>query len=63
MEIFDSLEGVSRRLESLLDSGGGRVGAASGAARPLLVITGSYPPEQYWKRLAEKFDLAVELLE
>jgi glutamate racemase len=63
IKIFDSVEGVTRRIESLLDGGCGRAPAGSGGDKPLLAITGSYPPEPYWTGIAEKFDLAVELLE
>jgi glutamate racemase len=63
LKIFDSVEGVSRRIESLLDGMRRRAPAGSSGGRPLLVITGAYPPEPDWIRLAEKMDLSLELLE
>jgi glutamate racemase len=65
MTIFDSVEGVSRRVESLLDGGGGklRAPASSTGNKPLLVITGAAPPEPYWTALAETFDLELGLIE
>jgi glutamate racemase len=63
MAVFDSVEGVCRRVESLLDAGGGelRAPAASTGNKPLLEITGAAPPEPYWIALAETFTLEVGL--
>jgi glutamate racemase len=63
--IFDSVEGVSRRIENLLDQSEGRLRApaAANGGKPLLEISGAAPPEPNWIALAEKFDLELGLLE
>jgi glutamate racemase len=65
LEIFDSVRGVSRRVEALLDGEGGARRAPHGSqgGRPLLVMTGTAQIEPYWTALAEKFDLDLGLLE
>jgi glutamate racemase len=64
MAVFDSVLGVSRRVEALLDEGGGelRAPAASVGNKPHLVITGDTPREPYWATLAETFDLQLGAL-
>jgi glutamate racemase len=62
--VFDSVEGICRRVETLLDENNGalRAGnAASGANR--MLISGSAPPEDSWRRWAQKFGMGLSLLE
>jgi glutamate racemase len=58
MTIHESVEGVSRRIEALLDEGEPRSApAASGGEPPrLLVVTGN-AEEELWRRRAERFGL------
>ena len=54
IQVFDSIEGISRRIETLLDEGGGRLRSGSSApAEKLLLLTGTAPPESAWQRRAE----------
>jgi glutamate racemase len=58
LSFHDSLEGVSRRTEALLDQGGLRSDAPPGGEN-LLVITGSAPPEPAWQEWARSFGLTL----
>ncbi|MDR0596913.1 MAG: glutamate racemase [Treponema sp.] len=58
LSFHDSLEGVSRRAESLLDQGDLR-SAASPGGENLLLITGSAPPEPAWQEWARSFGLTL----
>ena len=58
LRIFDSVEGISRRVESLLDSRGLR---SPGEEQPLfLAVTGEGTLEGYWEKLAAHFKIALE---
>jgi glutamate racemase len=67
MGVFDSVEGVSRRIDSLLApaGGGGVVPPHSGEALGpnLLVLTGNWEPEPVWYTRAERFGLSLRLLD
>jgi glutamate racemase len=59
MGIYDSVEGVARRMESFLDTEGGKAGADE---KPCLMVTGNGPLEPYWAELASAFGLDLGLL-
>jgi glutamate racemase len=75
IRLYDSVEGVSRQAEALLDrlrAGGGRDAAVCGtvstdavAGQPvnLLLLTGAAPPEPAWHERAAAFGLTLRLLE
>ena len=60
--IFDSMEGVSRRIEYILDKDEGRlrIGKDSGSFTPIAVVTGDKELEPYWEQLSLKFGFALE---
>jgi glutamate racemase len=58
LSFHDSLEGVSRRVEALLDQGDLR-SAAPSAGENALLITGSAPPEPAWQDWARSFGLTL----
>jgi glutamate racemase len=61
--IYDSVEGISRRIEALLDAGGGELRGKPGAQSPvLLAITGEAPLESYWNEMAALFGFKAGLL-
>jgi glutamate racemase len=60
IRIYDSVEGVSRRVESLLGTG---PAAVKDAAESLLVLSGGAPPEPAWGKRAERFGLRLGLLD
>jgi glutamate racemase len=54
--IYDSVEGVSRRVETILDEDNGRLRRKGiGAPRPVLTVTGDGPLENYWNEMASLF--------
>jgi glutamate racemase len=61
MGIFDSVEGVARRIESFLGPDSGKL-RADDSEMPCLMVTGDAPLEPYWARLASCFGLKAELL-
>ena len=62
--VFDSVEGVSRRIESILDNDGLRASAQKGDPGekivPLIAVTGNEDPEPYWEPLAALFGFTLE---
>ena len=58
--VFDSVEGVSRRIEYVLDEKGIRPGQNK-KTPPLILVTGDQPKEKYWEQLAEHFGFTLEL--
>ena len=62
LAIFDSVEGVTRRVESLLDEGAGRLRSPSteDAGAPLMVVTGEAPLEGHWELLCRRFGFNPE---
>jgi glutamate racemase len=68
--IFDSVEGVSRRVEFFLDSEDGKLrsGLAEDAdpksplaEAPLMVVTGKEPLESHWEQLCRRFGFTLEM--
>jgi glutamate racemase len=62
MGIYDSVAGVSRRIEALLDEKSLRAGSPS-EAEDTLLITGAEPPESSWRKRAAAFGLVLRRLE
>jgi len=58
--IFDSVEGVCRRVESILESEGLRSDMKEDAGAPLLVVSGDGPLEERWVQLSGSFGFALE---
>lgn len=60
--IFDSVEGVSRRIESILDGEGGslRSSPEKDAPVPLCAVSGERPLEPHWAELCSRFGFALE---
>jgi glutamate racemase len=63
--IYDSVEGVSRRVETLLDENGGRLrrkegGSPAESPQPVLAVTGEGPLETYWNEMASLFGFKME---
>ena len=61
--VFDSVEGVIKRVEALLDEAGGelRSGVKEEAGPPLMVVTGKRPLEEdHWEKLCRRFGFALE---
>jgi len=58
--VFDSVEGVSRRIEHILDEQGIRADPQAEAKAPRFVVTGETPLEVHWKRLSERFGFILE---
>lgn len=66
--VFDSVDGISRRAESLLDDQGGELRSGlsapdSGASENLLLITGPHAPEPAWRQWADELGFRLDLLE
>jgi len=61
--VFDSVEGVIKRVEALLDESGGelRSGAKEEAGPHLMVVTGKKPLEDHWEKLCLSFGFALEV--
>jgi glutamate racemase len=62
MSIHDSVEGVSRRVEALLDQGDLRAGQGAGGRATILLVTGSSPLEPVWQERAGTFGLSTGIL-
>lgn len=62
LAIFDSLEGVCRRVESILDDEGGKLrsGLTKDAEDPVFTVTGKEPLESRWKQLCAYFGFTGE---
>ena len=64
--VYDSVEGVSRRIESILDDDGGVLRAPAHKTDsgekivPQIVVTGDETLEPYWEPLASHFGFALE---
>jgi len=59
--VFDSVEGIAKRVEALLDENGGelRSGAVEEPAFPLMLVTGERPLEDHWEKLCSRFGFAL----
>ena len=66
ISVYDSVEGVCRRIESILDENGCRLRApgeetgSDGKIVPQIVVSGSEELEPYWEPLASHFGFALE---
>jgi len=60
--VFDSVEGVTKRVEALLDEAGGelRSGIKENAGPPVMVVTGKKPLEDHWEKLCLSFGFTLE---
>ena len=58
--VFDSVEGVSRRIESILDGKGLRSGLDKNAGKPIIRVTGEQLILGHWQQLADYFDFTLE---
>jgi len=60
--IYDSMEGISRRVEYILDEDGGklRAGADADSTIPIVIVTGEAPLEPYWEQLCRRFGFSFE---
>jgi glutamate racemase len=59
--IYGSVEGVSRRVETLLDAEGGRLRRkGDGSPQPVLVVSGEAPLESRWDETASLFGFKTE---
>ena len=64
IQVFDSLDGITRRIESLLDEADGKLRAGPGSSTEnLLVLTGAEVPDSAWKSRAEKLGFRLSLME
>ena len=61
LAVFDSVEGVSKRVESILDEEGLRASAVTLAQAPRILVTGPPPTGDYWKQLTFAFGFSLEL--
>jgi glutamate racemase len=61
LKVFDSVEGVTRRVEALLDANGGelRSAAKEDPVSPLMVVTGKRPLEDHWEKLCLRFGFTL----
>jgi glutamate racemase len=59
MSIHDSVEGVSRRVEALLDQGGLRAEPGPPGRKGVLLVTGKLPLEHVWQKRAQAFGLRI----
>jgi hypothetical protein len=64
MGVYDSVEGITRRIESILDGDGGQLRAPGEQEEtgPLLVISGGREVEPYWEPIAKRFGFFLDRL-
>ena len=63
LAVFDSVEGVTRRVEFILDEGGGKLRSplSGDAGTPLMIATGNAPLEEHWEQLCRHFGFNLGL--
>jgi len=62
IKVFDSINGITRRIESLLDENNGALRAAGNARNQnRLILTGTQAPESIWQNLAEQLNFSLSL--
>ncbi|MCL1814000.1 MAG: glutamate racemase [Treponema sp.] len=62
--IFDSIEGITKRIESLLDDKNGILRTGKNASpQNQLLLTGTEPPNDVWQNMAEQLDCSFSLLD
>jgi len=59
ISVFDSVEGVSRRIEFILDEEDLRSNPENDSVPPIIEVTGEKPLEEHWARLAEHFGFTL----
>jgi glutamate racemase len=60
--IFDSIDGITQRIESLLDDNNGALrAAANGSPENRLLLTGTEPPDGIWQNLANQLGFRLSL--
>jgi glutamate racemase len=60
IKIFDSLDGITKRIESLLDEDGGALRAERDSEpENFFLLTGKQPPDSVWRKRALGFDLRL----
>ena len=64
IKIFDSLDGITKRIEYLLDENDGILRAGKDS-RPVnrFILTGTNAPDQFWRDMAQKLGFNLCLLE
>jgi glutamate racemase len=63
IRVYDSLEGISGRIEALLDRDGGKLRSGADKAAGFLLITGEAEPEESWGIWADRLGLRLSLLD
>ena len=62
IQIFDSLDGITQRIESLLDDNNGALRTDNKAPpQNQIILTGTEPPDNSWKSLAEQLGFELSL--
>lgn len=63
IKIFDSLDGITKRIEYLLDENGGLLRAGKDAKpQNCFLLTGEGPPDSIWKNRAQALGFNINLL-
>jgi len=60
LQIFDSVEGVVKRVESILDEGKLRSSSTEDPGLPRMMVTGKVPLEPHWEQLCQHFGFTLE---
>jgi glutamate racemase len=64
IKVFDSIDGITQRIESLLDDNGGALRAAENIPHEnLLLLTGTEALDNMWQNLAEQLGFRLSLLD
>ncbi|MDR0487455.1 MAG: glutamate racemase [Treponema sp.] len=63
IKVFDSVSGITNRLESLLDDNGGALRTDSNYPENWLLLTGTEPPDSLWQKRAEALGFNIFLLD
>ncbi|MCL2765049.1 MAG: glutamate racemase [Treponema sp.] len=64
ISIFDSLDGVTRRIEFLLDENNGMLRASNVSGSDYrLLLTGTEPPDPVWKNRSQKLGFTLHMLD
>ena len=61
--VIDSLDGITRRIESLLDADDGKLRSQKNPAKNRLLLTGTDIPDSSWQNHASELDFYLGLLE
>lgn len=64
IQVFDSIEGITRRVEFLLDESDGKLRADTGFhGKKTLALTGTAPPDLTWVKRGDDIGFTLSLLE